>query len=62
MTRVSLSRDWMPITRASRGTEAHTIWLSRRFTYAAFDERITPPVVLHRAFGVARGDRVAVLR
>ena len=54
----------MPITRASRrGAEAvHDLASGRRFTYAQFDERVTRAALwLATAFGVTRGDRVAVL-
>ena len=47
---------------APRSEAAHDLASRRRFTYAAFDDRITRAALwLHQAFGVAQGDRVAVL-
>ena len=56
--------DWIAHhARFSPGAEAaHDLASSRRFTYAQFDERVTRAALwLAAAFGVRRGDRVAVL-
>jgi fatty-acyl-CoA synthase len=56
--------DWIAHhARFSPGAEAvHDLASGRRFTYAQFDERITRAALwLAGAFGVRRGDRVAVL-
>ena len=47
---------------APQSEAAYDLASGRRFSYAAFDERITRAALwLARAFGVERGDRVAVL-
>ena len=56
--------DWIAHHAANRGDNTAMIDLAtgRRFTYAAFDDRVTRLAAgLHAAYGVARGDRVAVL-
>ena len=56
--------DWIAHhARFSPGAEAaHDLASGRRFTYAQFDARITRAALwLATAFGVRRGDRVAVL-
>ncbi|HTG22106.1 MAG TPA: AMP-binding protein, partial [Reyranella sp.] len=58
------AEDWIAhhARFAPRSEAAHDLASGRHFTYAAFDDRITRAALwLARAFGVARGDRVAVL-
>ncbi len=58
------AEDWIAhhARYAADAEAAHDLASGRRFTYAQFDERITRAALwLGRAFGVARGDRVAVL-
>ena len=64
MTSGIAAEDWIAhhARFAPRAEAAHDLASGRRFTYAAFDERITRAALwLARAFGVAPGDRVAVL-
>jgi fatty-acyl-CoA synthase len=64
MTTGIVAEDWIAHhARFSPGAEAaHDLASGRRFTYAAFDDRITRAALwLAEAFGVAKGDRVAVL-
>jgi fatty-acyl-CoA synthase len=64
MTSGIAAEDWIAhhARFAPRAEAAHDLASGRRFTYAAFDDRITRAALwLARAFGVARGDRVAVL-
>ena len=58
------AEDWIAhhARFAPRAEAAHDLASGRRFTYAQFDERITRGALwLASAFGVKRGDRVAVL-
>src|SRR5262245_64713484 len=58
------AEDWIAhhARFAPRSEAAHDLVSGRRFTYAAFDERITRAALwLARSVGVGRGDRVAVL-
>src|SRR5215813_11541239 len=58
------AEDWIGHhARFAPGSQAaHDLASGRRFTYAQFDERITGAALwLARAFGIKRGDRVAVL-
>src|SRR5262245_28379802 len=58
------AEDWIAhhARFSPRAEAAHDLASGRRFSYAAFDERITRASLwLRRAFGVKRGDRVAVL-
>ena len=64
MTSGIAAEDWIAhhARFAPRAEAAHDLASGRRFTYAAFDDRITRAALwLARAFGVARGDRMAVL-
>src|SRR5262245_44867332 len=64
MTPGIAAEDWIAHhTRfAPRSEAAHDLTSGRRFTYAAFDDRISRAALwLRHAFGVSRGDRVAVL-
>ena len=59
-----VAEDWIAhhACFAPRSEAAHDLASGRRFTYAAFDERITRAALwLRDVFGVERGDRVAVL-
>jgi fatty-acyl-CoA synthase len=58
------AEDWIAhhARNAPGSAAAYDLASGRRFTYAQFDERITRAALwLARAFGVRRGDRVAVL-
>ena len=64
MTSGIAAEDWIAhhARFAPRSEAEHDLASGRRFTYAAFDDRITRAALwLAGAFGVARGDRVAVL-
>ena len=64
MTSGIAAEDWIAhhARFAPRAEAAHDLASGRRFTYAAFDERITRAALwLRQAFGATRGERVAVL-
>src|SRR5688572_25184772 len=58
------AEDWIAhhTLMTPQAPAAHDLASGRRFTYAQFDDRITRAALwLRSAFGVTRGDRVAVL-
>ena len=64
MTSGIAAEDWIAhhARFAPQAEAAHDLASGRRFTYTAFDDRITRAALwLRQAFGVGRGDRVAVL-
>lgn len=64
MTTGITAEDWIAhhTLMAPHSMAAHDLASGRRFTYAQFDQRITRAALwLRGAFGVTRGDRVAVL-
>src|SRR5262249_58650444 len=64
MTSGTPVEDWIAhhARFAPQSEAAHDFASGRRFSYAGFDERITRAALwLAHAFGIKRGDRVAVL-